>query len=421
MHPVLFRIPLPFSSFKLWWLFAGFALFLSGATILRIKKGEIAQAWSNLGLIALASVLAYRFRLVSHSISSLPVYSYGGMLSISFVVGWYLTLTLGERNGLPQETMAQCFIITAASAIASARLLYILTNSDEFETISDFFALQHGGLVAYGGFLGGFIASWLYLRKQQISLLSWADAAVPSLASGLLITRIGCYLFGCDFGKPLSDKAPDFLKKLGTFPHWPAGTLSHGDGAPAFFRHLELFRETPLESEILKNNASLPVHPTQIYESLMGGLLLALLLLQHKHVRFRGQLFFFFVFSYSFLRFLLEQLRDDAERGEYGPRMPAHLWMSLSVFLFALAFIFGLSLCIESIQIRTVARLLAMILPFLTYWILHPSNPNPANLYQLSTSQWIALTTALLAAYHYARLWHRTFSASNARSSPSTA
>ena len=50
---------------------------------------------------------------------------------------------------------------------------------------------------------------------HKIRLLPWADVAVPSLASGLFITRIGCYLFGCDFGRRLSPCAPGWLQKMG--------------------------------------------------------------------------------------------------------------------------------------------------------------------------------------------------------------
>ena len=74
------------------------------------------------------------------------------------------------------------------------------------------FSSTHRGLVAYGGFIGGLIGSWAFLAPKKIRLLAWADDAVPSLASGLLITRIGCYLFGCDFGKGLADSAPRWLE-----------------------------------------------------------------------------------------------------------------------------------------------------------------------------------------------------------------
>src|SRR5579884_2212938 len=160
--------------------------------------------------------------------------------------------------------------VTALAALAGSRILYAVTNPDEFKSFWDLFALRNGGLVAYGGFIGGLVGSWAYLQPKKIRLLAWADDAVPSLASGLLVTRIGCYLFGCDFGKRLPDGAPHWLQALGTFPHWAAGTLAMGEGSPAYVRHLDVYRGTPLESELVKMNTSFPVHPTQLYESLVG-------------------------------------------------------------------------------------------------------------------------------------------------------
>ena len=185
------------------------------------------------------------------------------MLGMSLVVGWYLTLPLAEKDGLPKETMANCYVVTALAAIAGSRVLYIVTNPDEFKSIWDLFALRNGGLVAYGGFIGGLLGSWAFLAPKKIRLLAWADDAVPSLASGLLITRIGCYLFGCDFGKRLPDGAPQWLRALGTFPHWAAGTLASGEGSPAYVRHLDVYRGTPMESDLIRMNTSFPVHPTQ--------------------------------------------------------------------------------------------------------------------------------------------------------------
>jgi phosphatidylglycerol:prolipoprotein diacylglycerol transferase len=59
---------------------------------------------------------------------SLPLYSYGLMLALSLIVGWYLTLSLCERDGMERQTMGRCYMWTAVAALAGARLLYVLTN-----------------------------------------------------------------------------------------------------------------------------------------------------------------------------------------------------------------------------------------------------------------------------------------------------
>ncbi len=336
---------------------------------------------------------------------ALPIYSYGVMLGLSFVVGWYLTLGLikrdftaayNEATGLAfVEKFANCYVVTAFSALLASRLLYVVTNLDEFHTLKDLFALRRGGLVAYGGFLGGFVGSLAYLRIIRVRLLPWADAAVPSLASGLMITRIGCYLFGCDFGKPLTGAAPEWLKTLGTFPHWPEGTLDHGSGSPAWVHHVQ-HRGLGMESV-----ASFPVHPTQLYESAVGLSLLVLLLWVRRQQKFRGQIFLVFTFGYGLLRFLLEMLRDDVERGEYGPSMAEHVILPGALAALALAYAVGIAPTLKEVVLRRVTQVAAFVPAVVAYLVLRPETFGEQSLVQLSTSQWVALLTAVPAAIAY--------------------
>jgi phosphatidylglycerol:prolipoprotein diacylglycerol transferase len=405
MHPILFRIPLPHMPLKLWWALvavAAIALLYAGVAGSRREKNDAITG----AVVALAAGgAAWLWRAVSYEAPNVPIYAYGVMLGSSLVVGWYLTLPLAEKDGLPKETMANCYVFTALSALAGSRILYIVTNPDEFKSVWDLFALRNGGLVAYGGFIGGLLGSWAFLASKKIRLLAWADDAVPSLASGLMITRIGCYLFGCDFGKRLPDGAPHWLQTLGTFPHWASGTLATGEGSPAYVRHLDVYRGTSLETDLLRMNASFPVHPTQIYESLVGLVLLVLLLWQRKYTKFRGQVFFLFVFAYGFMRFVLELWRDDVERGSYGPTLDAHVYIPLCLFLMALAFVFGISLGITNERARTVARVLSLLPPIVAYVILKPPSFAQTVPYQLSTSQLIGVLSGLVVAFFYARYW----------------
>jgi phosphatidylglycerol:prolipoprotein diacylglycerol transferase len=405
MHPILFRIPLPHFPLKLWWALAAVAAIAAVSAGLSFMRRERSGAITAAVIAVAAAGAGYNWRTVSYSAPDLPIYAYGVMLGLSLIVGWYLTLPLSERDGLPKETMANCYVVTALAALAGSRILYAVTNPDEFKSFGDLFALRNGGLVAYGGFIGGLLGSWAFLAPKKIRLLAWADDAVPSLASGLLITRIGCYLFGCDFGKRLPDDAPRWLKTLGTFPHWPPNTLAVGDGSPAYVRHLDIFRGTPMAAELARMNTSFPVHPTQLYESLVGLVLLLLLLWQRRYIRFRGQVFFLFVFAYGFLRFLLELWRDDVERGSYGPTVDEHLYVPFCLLLMGL--VFGVSLGIVNMRARTIARALALVPPVAAYLVLRPASFAQSVPYQLSTSQLIGLVSALTVAFFYARFWEQ--------------
>jgi phosphatidylglycerol---prolipoprotein diacylglyceryl transferase len=155
----------------------------------------------------------------------------------------------------------------------------------------------------------------------------------------------------------------------------------------------------------MEQHTSFPVHPTQIYEAIVGLLLLGLLLWQRKKKRFEGQIFYLFVFAYGSIRFMLEILRDDEERGDWGPAMGQHILVPLCMVLLAIAFAFGISLGIADLRNRMIARGLAFIPAVALYLRLAPAQFGEVSVVQLSTSQLIALLTSLLAAYFYARGW----------------
>ncbi len=401
MHPILFRIPLPAWNVPLFPALIGVAVL--GALVALFGWRKKATDLLLIGVVLAIGCAIGAFRLKGHyyQLGSLPIYSYGAMLCLSLVVGWYLTLGLAKRDGLPRETMANCYFVTAVGALVCARLLYVVTNLDEFHALADIVNIRRGGMVAYGGFLGGFLASWLFLRMHRIRLMPWADVAVPSLASGLMITRIGCYLFGCDFGKPLSSDAPGWLKKLGTFPHWPDGTLPQGAGSPAWIQHVNHRGLSP------DAKASLPVHPTQLYSSLIGAFLLVLLLYMRRKQKFRGEVFFTFAFAYGLLRFLIEIIRDDLERGAYGPFVSQHIFIPLALLIFAAAYCFGPARAIEKAGLRHATQLASVVPAFVAYILLKPGQFDSAVPIQLSTSQWIGLFTAVGVAFawsYYQRL-----------------
>lgn len=406
MHPIMFRIPLPVWTLPLLWVFLGVAGVLLAVTIWQLATRNKEGAAVTGVLTAVAAILAFQFKAETYTTGPVPIYSYGVMLGLSLVVGWYLTLGLAERDGLPKETMANNYVITAIAAVVGSRILYIVTNLHEFDTFGSMFAMRRGGLVAYGGFLGGFVGSYFYLRRHKLPLLPWADVAVPSLASGLMITRIGCYLFGCDFGQPLAATAPEWLKKLGSFPHWAEGTLdNNARGAPAWVHHHN--------QNLISDDAaySLPVHPTQIYESLVGAGLLVLLLVARRHQKFRGQIFLLFTFAYGVCRYLLEVLRDDLERGSIPPALPEHVLIPLGLALLAVGYVVGFSKMIENPTIQKGTQVLAFVPPLALYFMLKPESFASSLSIQLSTSQAVALVTGFaaslaFAAYYKAALAH---------------
>jgi phosphatidylglycerol:prolipoprotein diacylglycerol transferase len=219
------------------------------------------------------------------------------MLTVSVIVGRLLAIRLAERAGIERKFADHCATWTLVGAIVGSRLLYIATNLDQFHHPLDVFAWWKGGVVAYGGFVGGLAAAILYCRIHRISLLAWADCVVPSLCVGLALTRVGCFLGGCDFGRVWN--GPWAVR-------FPAGS-------PAFVEQRA--------AGLLPSGAaaSLPVHPTQLYESLAGIVLLFAVWFVHRRQRAAGHALAAFALGYGVLRYVIEIVRADSRRGVVGP------------------------------------------------------------------------------------------------------
>jgi prolipoprotein diacylglyceryltransferase len=123
------------------------------------------------------------------------------------------------------------------------------------------------GYVFYGGVFGGVGLALLYLWTHRIhEPLRYLDAVCPSIAFGICVGRLACFVAGCCYGSPL--------------PLYPWAR-----------------------------------HPTQLYDSLFGGVLFIALCLAPTQMNRPGQRFFGTMILYVLWRFYIENLRGDLERG----------------------------------------------------------------------------------------------------------
>ncbi|MFW6066696.1 MAG: prolipoprotein diacylglyceryl transferase [Myxococcota bacterium] len=158
-------------------------------------------------------------------------------------------------------------------------------------------AFWQGGLTYYGGLVAAVAFGLWFLRREGLPVLKVADMAGMMVPLGLFWGRMGCFLGGCCFGR-VTDHGFGLR-----FPAW----------SPASRKQWKLgLLDHP-------GHASLPVHPTQLYEAL-GCLAIAaaMMLWLHPRKRFDGQVLLAFLGSYAVLRFVLELWRADDRGGLLG-------------------------------------------------------------------------------------------------------
>jgi prolipoprotein diacylglyceryl transferase len=340
MRPVLVSIP------SKWPFFLALAVALGWFVrdgIVRRRRAPDAPRSAVPLFLAVGAIALMRFRSPSGSFiprastfteawQPIEVHSYGVMLGLSMIAGWFLTMRLAREDHVRTEDAGAIYMWTAIWSILGARALYVILKwNDEFaRDPAEIFRAYNGGLVAYGGMIGGFLASCYGCWRRGIPLLQWADVSAPAVVLGTGITRIGCFLNGCDYGRR-SD-----LPWAVSFPRDSAAWLLH-------------YRAYQLPADAVR---SFPVHPTQLYESLIGLALFAALMLVRRHRRFSGQVFLAWVIGYGTLRPLIEMLRDDVDERGHIPGVAAWLpaWVSPSELIGWSSVLLGLALLVTLVR-----------------------------------------------------------------------
>lgn len=241
---------------------------------------------------------------IAFQFGKLTVHWYGILVALGFILGLWTASRRGIRDGIaPDKTMDLAPWLLLGS-IFGARVLHVISYwKEEFsqKPITEIFMVQRGGLVFYGGFIAGCLVTIFYARAKKIPLWKFADALAPSIALGHAFGRLGCLMTGCCFGKKCD---------LPWAITYPPGHETHPIG-------------------VLKG---IPVHPTQVYESLLNFGLYAFLAWMYRRKKFDGQIFVIYLFCYAALRSFVEVFRADYAPSEYflGVISPGQL---VSIFI----------------------------------------------------------------------------------------
>ncbi len=235
---------------------------------------------------ALTTVYPLVFRIGSFEITG-----FGIMMMLAFVIGgWIVALEL-KRRKWNEEFAADIVVGAVVGGIVGAKLWYVILTRDPGAILS------RGGLVWYGGFIGGVLAVIFQCWRRRVPLRVCSQLVAPALAAAYAMGRVGCFVVGDDYGRPTS--LPWGVKFPQGLPPSTAGNLA------AQFR---------LEVGNLPPSTLLAVHPTQLYEIAMMFAVFAILWrLRLKPYRL-GVLFGIYLMLAGLERFLVEFLRAKDDR-----------------------------------------------------------------------------------------------------------
>jgi len=115
--------------------------------------------------------------------------------------------------------------------------------------------------------------------------------------------------------------------------------------------------------------------------------------------------FMVFAFGYGFLRFLIEIVRDDSERGVWGPHLTADVLIPGALAVFALGYAFAFARSVENVIMRRLTQIMAFMPAITAYILLRPASYVNSEIIQLSTSQWVAVLTAVAVSVAFVLYW----------------
>lgn len=130
-----------------------------------------------------------------------PISSFGAAMAVGFLVGYWIGVKRMEEEGLNPEDGANLLMFIMFGGVFGAKLYYAVSFYFIHEHPFWESMLSRGGLVFYGGLIGGGLFGWLGCRIFKVAPIPMANASAISLAVGQAIGRIGCFLVGDDYGR----------------------------------------------------------------------------------------------------------------------------------------------------------------------------------------------------------------------------
>lgn len=212
----------------------------------------------------------------------IPFHTYGLLIAIGFLCGIAVVRNLSVKSQMNPDINADLAFWLLFYGFIGARILFIITRLEFFmENPLDMFKVWEGGLVFFGGLILATAYAFYYFKKHKLNVWKMLDVLAPGLVIAHAFGRLGCMAAGCCYGRPTGE---------------PWGIRLNSE----------------LVDDAYKN---IPLHPTQLYESVSLFILFAGMMYIFRTKKFDGQVGLTYFILYPIIRSIIEIYRGDSIRG----------------------------------------------------------------------------------------------------------
>ena len=229
---------------------------------------------------------------VSYKLGPLQFTGFGFAMLLSFVIGQIILQRELQRRGEDPSPAGDMIFAAVIGGLLGAKIYYAILMHD-FSSLT-----SRAGFVFWGGLIGGIIAVTGVVMWKKISVARMSDPVAVALPAAYAIGRTGCWAVGDDYGRPWN----------GLF------SVVFPEGAPPSTVGNMTSMFGVKFPEGMTPNQLVAVHPTQIYEVIMGAIMFFIVLSVRKHKHADGWLFGLYCLLAGIERFIVEFFRAKDDR-----------------------------------------------------------------------------------------------------------
>ena len=229
----------------------------------------------------------------SFEIFGFEITIYGVLIAVGMLLGIFFVVLEARRNHEEPDAYLNLAIITLITGVIGARLLYAAFSWSLYKNDpGQIFNIRSGGMLFYGGLLGGVLGGAVYCRISKKPFWKMADLVSMGILIGQIIGKWGSFFNREAFGE-YADNI--FSMEL------PLTAVRAGEVTTTMRENLQTV-----------NGAScILVQPLFLYESLWCLVVLMLLMLRLRKRVFQGEIFLRYLAGYGLGRFVIQWFRTD--------------------------------------------------------------------------------------------------------------